>query len=155
MRPLLNRGRLDERKTSRGIDVIDELDAIGEQLDAHWEHQDSQAFRDGVSRLEHLAKGGSADAAEFLAEILALHGPLHDASSAYKWYYVALSTRGYTVEFNDRNGSPPYYCGPDGDFRNESMVSALVVELGFDRIRELDRETVAWLIQVRTYKTND
>jgi hypothetical protein len=32
------------------------------------------------------------------------------------------------------------YCGPIGDFRNECMVSDLVAEPGFDKVRSLDAE---------------
>jgi hypothetical protein len=56
-----------------------------------------------------------------------------------------LSQQGYTVAFADANGTPPHYGGPAGDFRNESMVSALVAELGFDRVREIDVDAAQWL----------
>lgn len=57
---------------------------------------------------------------------------------AYKWYYI---------DWDDRNHRPPYYCGPDGDFRNESIVSELVVMLGWDRVRQLDAEAAQWLAE--------
>jgi hypothetical protein len=94
-----------------------------------------------------LSEGGNLDAAEHLAEILALTGPLHDAAQAYRWYYIVLSQQGYSVAFKDLNGRPPYYGGAVRDFRNESMVSALVAELGFDRVREIDVEATKWLAQ--------
>lgn len=111
-----------------------------DELEAHWEDQGGTHFRAAVRRLQAWAEGGSLAAAEYLAEILALDGPVHDAAGAYKWYYIALSAQGYSVGFEDQNGSPPHYSGPIGDFRNESMVSDLVVELGFERAAELDRE---------------
>jgi hypothetical protein len=55
------------------------------------------------------------------------------------------TTQGYSVEFADQNGTPPDYGGPVGDFRNESMVSGLVSELGFERAQILDREAAEWL----------
>lgn len=121
-------------------DGSSEYDALCDELEAHWEDQDSAHFRAAVRRLEAWADGGSLAAAEYLAEILALDGPVHDAAAAYKWYYIALAEQGYSVGFEDQNGSPPHYCGPVGDFRNESMVSDLVVELGFARAAELDRD---------------
>jgi hypothetical protein len=120
-----------------------DYDAVCADLAAHWDDPGSGEFRSAVDRLRTLAKSGDLQAAEYLAEILALEGPLHDAAVAYKWYYVALSAQGYTVTFEDRNGTPPHYCGPDGDFRNESMVSGLVAELGFARVQELDGEAAA------------
>ncbi|MEP7216462.1 MAG: hypothetical protein ABI782_09430 [Anaerolineaceae bacterium] len=117
-----------------------EYDALCNDLEAHWEDQGGTHFRAAVRRLEARAQGGSLAAGEYLAEILALDGPLHDAAAAYKWYYIALSEQGYSVGFEDQNASPPHYCGPVGDFRNEAMVSDLVVELGFARAAELDRE---------------
>jgi hypothetical protein len=122
-----------------------EFDALCDELRAHWSEQASAEFRRCVEQLRGLAEGGSQDAAEYLAEILALDGPLHDAEAAYKWYYVVLSQQGYTVEFRDQNNTPPYYGGPDGDFRNESMVSGLVAELGFARVQQLDNEAAQWL----------
>jgi hypothetical protein len=68
-----------------------------------------------------------------------------DVAAAYKWYYIALSQQGFSVEFRDLNLAPPQYCGPDGDFRNEAQVSSLVDELGFQRAQELDCQAVAWL----------
>ena len=37
----------------------------------------------------------------------------------------------------------------DGDFRNESMVSQLVIELGWERVRQLDLEAARWLADWR------
>lgn len=70
---------------------------------------------------------------------------IHDATEAYKWYFVALSSQGYSTDFDDRNGTPPQYRGPVGDFRNESMVSDLVTELGFAKVQQLDLEIKQWL----------
>jgi hypothetical protein len=122
-----------------------DYDAVRAILKAYWTRQDAPAFRAAVDRLRLFAEAGDLEAAEYLAEILALSGPVHDAASAYKWYYIVLSEQGYSVEFADRNGTPPNYCGPDGDFRNEAMVSGLVEELGFLRVRELDNEATQWL----------
>ena len=107
--------------------------------------ESSGDLADGMRRLEQLAEEGDLVAAEQVAELLALHGPAHDAAAAYKWYYIVLSQQGYSVEFRDENGAPPDYGGPTGDFRNESMVSGLVSELGFDRARELDCVAAEWL----------
>ena len=54
---------------------------------------------------------------------------------------------GYTVQFEDHNRTPPNYCGPAGDFRNESVVSGLVDTPGFDKIRSLDAEAARWLAE--------
>ena len=86
-----------------GDDLETELDVIWSRLNELWHEQSSPAFRDAVRRLETIVQQGEIDAAEGLAEILAKHGPLHDASAAYKWYYIALSQRGYTVTFEDVN----------------------------------------------------
>lgn len=116
-----------------------------EQIDALSEHEESPEFKSALVRLEGYAEAGSVDAAEFLAELLANDGCCHDAVKAYRWYFVALSSQGYSTEFNDKNGTPPYYCGPVGDFRNESMVGDLVVELGFEKVLALDLDVTQWL----------
>lgn len=127
--------------TDRGSDY----DAVCAIVKAHWKRQDAPAFRAAVDQLSVHAEAGNLEAAEYLAEILALSGPVHDAANAYKWYYVVLSQQGYSVEFADVNGTPPNYCGPVGDFRNEAMVSGLVEELGFEQVTELDNEARHWL----------
>ncbi|MTW12574.1 hypothetical protein GM658_18350 [Pseudoduganella eburnea] len=116
------------------------------QIDALCEQKDSPEFKSALSQLEKFAEAGSADAAEFLAELLAYDGCCHDAARAYKWYFVSLSSQGYSTEFNDRNGSPAHYRGPVGDFRNESMVSDLVTRLGFEKVLCLDQEAREWLL---------
>jgi hypothetical protein len=122
-----------------------DLEAVAAALVRSWSDRGSTAFRAALSRLEALANSGLVRACEALAEILALEGPTRDAAAAYRWYYIALSQQGYSVRFEDQNLIPPHYCGPVGDFRNEAQVSALVDELGFERVHELDREAQAWL----------
>jgi hypothetical protein len=101
-------------------------------------------YLDALERLTAVANEGSLDAAEFLAEVLSRKGPRHDAAAAYIWYFVALHQQGYLTTFDHSNVAPPY-SGPAGDFRNESMVSLLVDELGLERIRELDQAAITWL----------
>ena len=124
---------------------LPDYEEVADELDAHWDDQGGPAFRNSLQQLSALASGAHLEAAEFLAEILAQHGPHHDAASAYKWYFIVLSQQGYSVRFEDQNHTPPVYCGPVGDFRNESTVSELVSELGFARVAELDVEAQAWL----------
>lgn len=119
-------------------------DAI-DRLSAHREQSASPEFRQALADLRTLAEIGHVGAALALADELAMHGPNHDPESAYKWYYIALSQQGYTVGWEDHNHTPPHYRGPDGDFRNESMVSELVSKLGWDRVRQLDDEAAKWL----------
>jgi hypothetical protein len=61
-----------------------EYEALCDDLETHWEDQGGAQFRAAVRRLEAWAEGGSLAAAEYLAEILALDGPLHDPAEAYK-----------------------------------------------------------------------
>jgi hypothetical protein len=129
------------------LQPLDGYEELCERIDSLFEDQNSPQFSSALIELNKFAEAGSIDAAEFLAEILAYDGPNHNAASAYKWYYVALSTQGYSTDFNDKNGTPPHYCGPVGDFRNESMVSDLVSELGFERVAQLDSEVRQWLTQ--------
>jgi hypothetical protein len=123
-----------------------------DEIDERWHDQGSAEFRSAFARLVAAAESGNIDAAEYVAEICALPGPHHDPEAAYRWYYIALSQQGYVMEFNDLNHIPPHYGGVDGDFRNEAMVSGLVDELGFDRVRQLDEEAVAWLAAHKVYK---
>ena len=128
----------DNQTQDAYTDLVKEIEGL-------YENRDTTRFLAALERLREFAENGFADAATFLGELLALPGAAHDPAEAYKWYYIGLSQSGYTVEFKDTNQTPPHYCGPVGDFRNESMVSDLILNLGFDRIRELDGEAVAWL----------
>jgi hypothetical protein len=114
------------------------------------EQREGAAYRQAVADLRTLAQRGDMSAAEVLAEELALYGSTRDdLEEAYKWYYVSLSQQGYSVGWEDHNHTPPHYCGPVGDFRNEPMVSDLVTILGWDRARQLDQEAARWLAEQR------
>jgi hypothetical protein len=119
--------------------------AVAATLDGLWASQSSAEFGAALRRLRILAENADLDACEYLAEILATSPTHRDVAAAYKWYYIALSQQGYSVEFRDLNGMPPKYGGPDGDFRNEAQVSSLVDELGFQLAKELDSQAAAWL----------
>jgi RNA recognition motif-containing protein len=138
---------VNEAERSSGQLRQDRFSEIIDRFEAHYTRPESQEFREVVHDLQELAEVGHVEAAQQLADILALPGLYYDPKSAYKWYYIALSQQGYTVEFEDRNHTPPYYCGPVGDFRNESMVSCLIGRLGFDNIRSLDTEAARWLAE--------
>jgi len=120
-------------------------DKLVEELEEVYEARGTRQFLTALGRLRSWAEDGNVDVATFLGEILALPGPAYDPCEAYKWYYIGLCQSGYSVEFDDQNLTPPYYCGPVGDFRNESMVSDLVTKLGFEKVRELDRSASAYL----------
>jgi hypothetical protein len=123
----------------------DALEKLILELDGPDAPREGEQFVEALAGLRDFAEDGSIEASKFLGELLALPGPSRDPVEAYKWYYVGLSQCGYSVKFEDENKTPPHYCGPVGDFRNESMVSELVLELGFKKIRELDSEAEAWL----------
>jgi hypothetical protein len=120
-----------------------------DELDELSDNPGSARFRELLAQLLDHAERGSIDAAEYSAELLAWDGPNHDAVAAYKWYFVALSSQGFLTEFSNLNGTPPYYRGAVGDFRNESMVSDLVAELGFAKVVELDKDIRQWLAEKR------
>ena len=123
----------------------DAYQTLVQQIEDLYDSRDSPAFRSAVDALRQFANDGSIEAATFLGELLALPGALYSPSDAYKWYYIGLSQSGYSTDFQDENHTPPHYRGPVGDFRNESMVSELVLTLGFDEIPSLDDEASAWL----------
>lgn len=110
-------------------------------------HDDSLELRQSVDELRERAEAGDAEAAQELADILYFPGPFYDPQAAYKWYYIALSEQGYSVDWEDDSHNPPHYSGPLGDFRNECMVSGLVDALGWERIRQLDKEAADWMAQ--------
>jgi len=125
----------------------DRLAEICDRYAAHCERPESAEFRKVVHDLQEMAEALHTGAAQQLADTLAAPGPYYNPEAAYKWYYFALSEQGYSVEFDDQNHDPPYYCGPAGDFRNESMVSDLVVTLGFEKVHSLDAEAKRWLAE--------
>ena len=116
-----------------------------DQIEAAEKNPGSSQYGAAMKSLEKVAEAGSVEAAEAVAEFFALPGPHCDPEAAYRWYYVGLSQQGYSTVFADQNHDPPYYCGPVGDFRNESMVSELVTNLGFERVKELDALAAEWM----------
>jgi RNA recognition motif len=120
------------------------LEILG-RFGANEDRPDSPEVRQALSDLHRLAETCDPEAAHELAEIFVKPGAYHHPEAAYRWYYIALSQQGYTVGFEDQNGTPPHYCGPVGDFRNESGANKLVSVLGFDRVRALDAEAAQWL----------
>jgi len=116
-----------------------------DQIEVAGGNTGSDEYKAALKNIEEVAEAGSVEAAEAVAELLALPGTHHDPEAAYRWYYVALSQQGYSTVFSDQNHDPPYYCGPVGDFRNESMVSELVTNLGFERVKELDTLAAEWM----------
>lgn len=117
------------------------------QYQDDYAHDESLELREAVDELRERAESGDPDVAQELADVLYFPGPHYDPQAAYKWYYIALSQQGYTVSWQDDGGNPPHYSGPVGDFRNECMVSGLVTTLGWERIRQLDKEAEHWLTQ--------
>jgi hypothetical protein len=130
----------NQANADRYADIIDRLCIYDE-----W--PESPDFRIAFQELRFLAESGHTDAAESLADRLAAPGSDHDPEAAYKWYYVAFSLRGYRVQFEDQNLSPPYYCGPLGDFRNDCRPNDLIVSLGFEKVQALDRQAARWLAE--------
>ena len=114
------------------------FEMVAERLDAATEG--TEEFEETLAQMEELAALGSVEAAETVAEIYCFSKSYHDAERAYRWYFQAFSARHYTTDFRDENDTPPHYCGPIGDFRNEAPVSSLVAEIGFERVCELDDE---------------
>ena len=129
----------------------DDLIAYGDVGDVYKRHSDAVGhpehpnFARFLAELQKFAEAGWAEAAQALGEELSKPGTGFKPDQAYKWYYIGLSLDGYNVDWNDTNHSPPYYCGPAGDFRNEAIVSDLVVLLGWERVHELDDEAAQWL----------
>ena len=128
-------------------DFADSVCDVGYILDKFGvseEEPSSPGFGQAIEALRPFAQQGDNEAQYELARLLSFDGPYTDKESAYLWFYVSLRGQGYSVDFADKNKSPPYYCGPVGDFRNEAEVSDLLVDLGFERIRELDVLAAEW-----------
>ena len=125
----------------------DELSDILDRFEDHYDRPESPEFHNVLRDLQVLAEAGHAEACQEVADVLALPGPNYDPESAYKWYYIGLSQKGYNVAWEDHNHTPPHYCGPVGDFRNEPMVSELVITLGWERVRQLDKQAAQWMAE--------
>jgi hypothetical protein len=124
-----------------------DLDEVISRPGIDFDSRSGPEFAQMLADLRILAESGHIEAAQELADQLALPGPHHDPVAAYKWYYISLTRQGYTAWWEDHNHTPPYYCGPVGDFRNESMVSDLVLELGWERVWQLDKEAAQWMAE--------
>ncbi|MBB6430290.1 hypothetical protein [Algisphaera agarilytica] len=100
-----------------------------------------------LQQLEELVATGHAEAAETLAEVLASDGEGSKSclQEAYRWYYISFYLQGYSMAWRDENHTPPYYSGPVGDFRNEAQVSDLLLELGWETVKQLEVEASEWI----------
>lgn len=125
-------------------DVIDLFERY-EGVQGNPNHQDYERF---ISELVEFVEKGHSDAALALGEELFSTRP----EESYKWYYIGHYLSGYSVDWNDENHSPPHYGGPEGDFRNESMVSELVEKLSFETARKLDQVAARWLEEHNLWK---
>ena len=106
--------------------------------------RNSTEFVEIVEKLKDLAKSGFYDACETIAELTSLEPSIYNPKSAYVWYYIALKHQGYRTELANE-GTPDYYTGPEGDFRNEAMVSELVDEIGVQELSSLDQQAEEWI----------
>src|SRR5262245_16142733 len=87
----------NSRQRTISMTSLHDYQGVADELDAHWDDQGGSAFRTALQQLSELAASAHLDAAEFLAEILALRGPHHNSAEAYKWYFIVLSQQGYSV----------------------------------------------------------
>lgn len=91
-----------------------------------------------------VAERGYYLACEPIAELFALAPSVRDPHEAYVWYFVAFKFDGYRTALENQ-GTSNNYVGNVGDFRNESMVSELVDEIGISRLKDLDRRAEEWI----------
>lgn len=131
-----------------------EYERIQTDLNDFWEHTISPEFTHAVQDLENFAQIGHPNAVSSLAEIRWLVETHRDREASYFWYFIEYYRNEYITEWDDRNGIPPYYAGPIGDFRNEAAVSDLVFLLGFERCQQLDSKAKEWLA-ARNIKPGD
>jgi len=106
---------------------------------------ENSTFAQALQMVEANLKDDPSDYGQLLGEIYAFSKVYKNPEKSYYYYYIGLSQYGFSVAFKDENHDPPYYCGPVGDFRNESQVSELVNELGFDRTKQIDLRATEWL----------
>jgi hypothetical protein len=123
--------------------MSDEVDDLFDILES--EDETSATFANTLAKLENIARDGSAEAAEGIAEVFAFSRTHRDPEKSYFWYHVALANQGYLTAFQNLHDTLEQYCGPMGDFRNESQVNGLVGELGEFRVRQLDVQASEWL----------
>ena len=107
----------------------------------------NSTFEKALQMVETHLEDNPSTYGQLLGEMYAFSKAYRNPEKAYYYYYIGLSQDGYSVGFRDQNEDPPHYCGPVGDFRNESQVSELVKELGWDRIRQIDLQARKWLTQ--------
>lgn len=118
-----------------------------EYLSLHGYDVANPVFQEALNMVEASLKDNPSEYGQLLGEMYAFSKAYRNPEKAYYYYYIGLSQDGYSVGFRDENHDPPYYCGPAGDFRNESQVSELVIELGWERIGQMDLKAREWLCQ--------
>ncbi len=108
----------------------------------------NSTFEKAFQMVEANLKDNPRDYGQLLGEMYAFSKAFRNPEKAYYYYYIGLSQDGYSVGFRDENDDSPYYCGPIGDFRNESQVSDLVTELEWDKVKQIDLKAREWLTHI-------
>lgn len=141
------RGRLDINEAE--FEEMDgEVEALLDKWDELCKKPESPEFLKCLNDLEKLANNRVVEAIEAVAESYSSFDCIKDSEKAYYWYYIQYALDDYLTEFDNQEpdpDDPSHYCGKVGDFRNESMVSDLVEELGFDKVRQLDKKAENFL----------
>ncbi len=92
--------------------------------------------------LQKAAEKGHVSALLELADIYSGDKNLKDPEKAYFWFYIGYYKKdGMVHALNEKPGAEPV----PGDFRNESVVSDLVKELGIARLKKIEKQAQAWL----------
>lgn len=137
--------RRDEAKRRDELTDPTNAQEAAEYLSLNDYNLPNSTFRRALQMVEANLKDNPCDYGQLLGEIYAFSRTYRNPENAYYYYYIGLSQDGYSVGFRDENNDPPYYCGPVGDFRNESQVSELVDELGWDKVKQIDLKAKEWV----------
>jgi len=95
-----------------------------------------------VMELTKYVDLGGLEGAGLLAEIQALYEPYLDLEQSYVNYFISHALEGYVMKFENQEDNSVVYYGAIGDFRNESMVSEIMDEIGMSKAEELDAKVI-------------
>lgn len=130
-----------------------ELDLLEDELEKLIESNNYKAYKECIQKIEKIANEGNRDAIEIIAEQYAENDIIQNNETSYFWYhiYYALDDEEpYLTKFENEPDPnyPNHYYGKVGDFRNESMVSDLVEEIGLEKVKIIDVKAEEFLLNL-------
>ncbi len=142
---------IEKEVMSKSIGVFKKYAEKGNPVAMYWfsearlldkKDQNYITTEESLKWLRKAAEKGHVSALLELADIYSGDKKLKNPEKAYFWFYIGYYKKdGMVHALNEKPDADPV----PGDFRNESVISDLVKELGVPKLKEIEKQAQAWL----------